>query len=69
MDYSEILIRLNQKQNEYQKFVLKHDFKAAYETAKDIVVLAGLLQMTTREISKDIEEMSARMLFTNKEMK
>ncbi len=50
MDYSEILIRLGQKQNEYQKFVLKHDFKAAYETAKDIAVLARLLQMTTREM-------------------
>lgn len=51
MDYSEILIRLNQKLHEYQKSVLKHDFKAAYETAKDIVVLAGLLQMTTKELT------------------
>lgn len=50
MDYSEILIRLGQKQNEYQKYVLKHDFKAAYETAKDIAVLARLLQMTTRDM-------------------
>lgn len=51
MDYSEILIRLNQKQNEYQKFVLKHDFASAYAVAKDIVVLAGLLQMTTKELT------------------
>jgi hypothetical protein len=50
MDYSEILIRLNQKQSDYLKFVLKHDFKAAYETAKDIAVLGGLLQMTTQEM-------------------
>ena len=50
MDYSEILIRLGQKQNDYRKLVLKHDFKAAYELAKDIAVLAGLLQMTTREM-------------------
>jgi len=51
MDYSEILIRLNQKQSNYQKLVLKHDFKTAYETAKDIAVLARLLQMTTREMT------------------
>jgi hypothetical protein len=50
MDYSEILIRLNQKTNDYLKFVLKHDFKAAYETAKDIAVLGRLLQMTTKEM-------------------
>lgn len=50
MDYSEILIRLNQKVSGYQKFVLKHDFKSAYDTSKDIAVLARLLQMTTREM-------------------
>ena len=50
MDYSEILIRLNQKQSDYLKFVLKHDFKAVYETAKDIAVLSRLLQMTTRDM-------------------
>jgi len=50
MDYSEILIRMNQKTHEYAKFVLKHDFKSAYETAKDIAALARLLQMTTREM-------------------
>ena len=50
MDYSEILIRLNQKTNDYQKFVLKHDFDSAYKVAKDIAVLARLLQMTTKEM-------------------
>ena len=69
MDYSEILIRLGQKQNDYRKFVLKHDFDSAYEVAKDIAVLGSLLQMTTRDILKDIEELSGRIKFTNKEMK
>ena len=51
MDYSEILIRLSQKHSDYLKFVLKHDFKAAYEKAKDIAVLARLLQMKTKEMT------------------
>jgi hypothetical protein len=50
MDYSEILIRLGQKHSDYLKFVLKHDFKSAYETAKDIGVLAGLLELTTKDM-------------------
>lgn len=50
MDYSEILIRLNQKTTDYRNLVLKHDFKIAYATAKDITVLARLLQMTTRDM-------------------
>ena len=50
MDYSEILIRLGQKANEYRKLVLKHEFIAAYEVAKDIVILAGLLQLTTKDM-------------------
>ena len=50
MDYSEILIRLGQKQNDYRKLVLKHDFDSAYEVAKDIAVLGRLLQMTTRDM-------------------
>jgi len=50
MDYSEILIRLGQKQSDYLNCVLKHDFKAAYETAKDIAVLGRLLQITSKEM-------------------
>lgn len=50
MDYSEILIRLGQKQNEYRKHVLKHDFVSAYAIAKDIAVLSRLLQLTTRDM-------------------
>jgi len=50
MDYSEILIRLDQKMNNYRKLILKHDLKSAYETAKDIAVLSRLLQITTRDM-------------------
>jgi hypothetical protein len=50
MDYSEITLRINQKLHEYLKLILKHDFKAAYETAKDIGVLAGLLELTTKDM-------------------
>ena len=50
MDYSEITIRINQKLHEYLKLVLKHDFKAAYEVAKDMSVLAGLLELTTKDM-------------------
>lgn len=50
MDYSEILIRLDQKMNDYRKFVLKHQFESALDTAKDIVMLAGLLQLTTKDM-------------------
>ena len=50
MDYSEILIRLGQKINDYRSFVLKNNFNSAYETAKDIAVLGRLLQMTSKEM-------------------
>jgi hypothetical protein len=51
MDYSEILIRLNQKLSDYQKSILKHDLESANDTSKDIAVLGRLLQMTTREMT------------------